>query len=52
MINSADLRAGEWVRVRSKEEILATLDNNGQLEGLPFMPEMFAFCGREFRAFK
>lgn len=52
MINSAELRVGERVRVRSKEEILATLDKNGQLEGLPFMPEMFEFCGREFQVFK
>ncbi|MBZ5679313.1 MAG: hypothetical protein LAO24_04310 [Acidobacteriia bacterium] len=52
MKNSAELRAGEWVQVRSKEEILATLDKNGQLEGLPFMPEMFAFCGRQFQVFK
>ncbi len=52
MINSAELRAGEWIRVRSKEEILATLDDNGQLEGLPFMPEMFAFCGGQFQVFK
>ena len=52
MINSAELRAGERVRVRSKGEILATLDKNAQLDGLPFMPEMFAFCGREFQVFK
>ncbi len=52
MINSAELRAGQRVRVRSKEEILSTLDKNGQLEGLPFMPEMFKFCGKEFQVFK
>jgi hypothetical protein len=38
--------------VRSKEEILRTLDHNGQLEGMPFMPEMLAFCGKRFRVFK
>lgn len=47
-----DLRAGEWVVVRSKEEILRTLDQQGRLEGLPFNPEMFAFCGRRLRVFK
>ena len=31
---------GEVVEVRSPEEILATLDENGELDGLPFMPEM------------
>ncbi|MEZ5821242.1 MAG: hypothetical protein R3D82_10575 [Xanthobacteraceae bacterium] len=39
------LRAGEWVQVRSREEILATLDANGRLEELPFMPEMLKYCG-------
>jgi hypothetical protein len=39
------LSVGNWVEVRSKEEILRTLDENGQLEGMPFMPEMFAFAG-------
>jgi hypothetical protein len=35
--------------VRSKEEILRTLDDDGKLEELPFMPEMLQFCGHEFR---
>ena len=33
------------VEVRSLPEILATLDERGCLDGLPFMPEMAAFCG-------
>jgi hypothetical protein len=37
------------VYVRSREEILATLDERGRLEELPFQPEMLAFCGRRFR---
>ncbi len=41
-------RAGEVVEVRSEAEILATLDAEGCLEGMPFMPEMRAFCGRRF----
>jgi hypothetical protein len=52
MTNTSKFRADEWVRVRSKEEILATLDQNGQLDGLPFMPEMFQFCGQRLRVFK
>lgn len=40
------------MEVRSREEILRTLDANGQLEGMPFMPEMFAFCGKRFRVYK
>lgn len=35
--------------VRPLDEILATLDEQGTLDRLPFMPEMRAFCGREFR---
>jgi hypothetical protein len=31
------------------EEILQTLDGEGRLEGVPFMPEMLRFCGQEFR---
>ena len=42
-------RKGEVVRVRSKEEILATLDADGSLENLPFMPEMLRHAGKEFR---
>ncbi|HEY8453343.1 MAG: hypothetical protein FWJ70_02045 [Micromonosporaceae bacterium] len=43
------LRAGELVRVRSREEILSTLDADGDLGGLPFMPEMLRYAGQEFR---
>jgi hypothetical protein len=46
------LRPGELVEVRSEEEILATLDANGRLDAQPFMPEMLAFCGRQFRVYK
>ncbi|MCS0493955.1 hypothetical protein NVS89_02520 [Ancylobacter sp. MQZ15Z-1] len=44
--------AGDWVEVRSKEEILATLDENGRLDGMPFMPEMFDYCGKRIRVAK
>jgi len=44
-----NLRAGDWVEVRSKEEILATLDERGELDHLPFMPEMFEHCGKKYR---
>jgi hypothetical protein len=43
------LRAGDWVEVLSKEEILRTLDERGCLDGMPFMPEMFDHCGRRFQ---
>lgn len=47
-----NLRAGELVEVRSKEEILSTLDPKGRLEALPFMPEMLDFCGKRFQVYK
>lgn len=40
---------GDWVEVRSADEVAATLDADGSVEGLPFMPEMAAHCGRRFR---
>ena len=46
------LRVGDIVEVRSKEEILCTLDKTGQLEGMPFMPQMFQYCGRRLRVAK
>lgn len=52
MTSNSKLRCGDLVQIRSKEEILRTLDTNGQLEKLPFMPEMFEFCGKQFRVFK
>jgi hypothetical protein len=36
---------GQLVEVRSYHEIAQTLDAEGKLEGLPFMPEMARFCG-------
>lgn len=44
----AGLRPGETVEVRSVQEILATLDDRGCLDGLPFMPEMVKYCGGRF----
>lgn len=52
MKRGPNLSVGELVEIRSKEEILSTLDNQGRLDGLPFMPEMFAFCGSRFRVYK
>jgi hypothetical protein len=39
-------RPGDLVEVKSAGEILATLDKQGLLDGLPFMPEMIRYCGR------
>jgi len=50
------IRPGDLVDVRSAGEILQTLDTDGTLDQLPFMPEMIPHCGKryrvEFRALK
>jgi hypothetical protein len=47
-----NLRAGEWVEVRSQVEILASLDEHGRFDDLPFMPEMLQYCEQRLRVFK
>jgi hypothetical protein len=39
---------GVVVEVRPAAEILASLDEQGTLDGIPFMPEMLRFCGQRF----
>jgi hypothetical protein len=46
------LRVGELVEIRSQEEILATLDGRGEIDSLPFMPEMLQYCGQRFTVYK
>ena len=46
------LRPGELAEVKSFSEILATLDGDGKLRGLAFLPGMHAFCGQRFVVFK
>lgn len=50
-MTSADrrpLRPGDVVEVRSAAEILATMDSDAAVEGMPFMPEMARYVGRRF----
>lgn len=42
-------RAGDRVVLRPVSEILATLDDHGCLDGLPFMPEMLGYVRGAFR---
>jgi hypothetical protein len=46
--SNVQFRAGERVELRSPAEIAATLDQLGDLDGLPFMPEMTRLVGRGF----
>jgi len=47
-----NLKPGEIVEVKSKEEILKTLDFKGRNRGLQFMPEMLKYCGKRFKVLK
>lgn len=51
-VTSQSLEAGDWVRVRSLNEIQNTLNHWRQLKGLTFMPEMEAYCGTTQRVLK
>src|SRR5207249_1759378 len=42
------LRPGDLVEVKAPDEILQTLDVDGTLDRLPFMPEMIELCGKRF----
>lgn len=48
-MSNGRFKTDDRVSVRAPEEILATLDADGTLDGLPFMPEMLAWCGKPFR---
>jgi len=52
MRSESALRVGDWVEVLSREEILRTLDTDGRLESMPFMPEMLRYTGQRFRVSK
>jgi hypothetical protein len=47
-----NLKIGELVEVRPPSEILATLDERGRLDALPFMPEMLQSAGKQLRVSK
>ena len=46
---SLGLQPGELVRIRTKDEIVATLDGNNRNRGLSFDVEMLRYCGRTAR---
>jgi hypothetical protein len=47
-----NLKPGEWVEVKSEQEILATLDQKGRYKGLGWMCNMRKFCGKRYRVLK
>jgi hypothetical protein len=40
---------GDWVRVKSADEVRATLDAGDRLRGLLFMATQWGFCGKTYR---
>jgi hypothetical protein len=47
-----NVQPGEFVQVRSQDEILATLDRRNRNRGLLFDSEMVRYCGGTFRVLK
>ena len=46
------LQPGEWVRVRSAEEIRSTLDAKDRIRRTKFMDGMWKHCGREYEVLR
>jgi hypothetical protein len=47
-----DLRPGDRVTVKSRDEIVRTLDSGNRNRGLWFDREMLSFCGGSFKVFR
>jgi hypothetical protein len=50
--NIGELRSGDRVRVKTKKQILETLNSWNTLRGCAFMEEMWRFCGTNQRVLK
>jgi hypothetical protein len=50
--NHSKLQPGDIVEVLSEREIFSTLDHDGKLNGLRFIPEMRKYCGKKFKILK
>jgi hypothetical protein len=44
-----DLQVGEWVVVKSRDDILATVDHEGRNRGMTFEAEMIPYCDKVYR---
>ena len=49
MKNKYTYKTGELIQIKFPKDILKTLDKNGCLDNLPFMPEMLNYCGKQFK---
>jgi hypothetical protein len=50
--SAAQFKAGDFVRVRSREEIVTTLNFWNEHKSCGFMPEMWSYCGSVQRVLK
>jgi len=48
-VESLNLQPGEWVEVKSMQDIIETLNENGHNRGMLFSPDMRVWCGRRCR---
>jgi len=46
------IKVGDIVKIRSKEQILQTLDEGNKLDGCYFMDEMRQYCGGKYKVIK
>ena len=46
------LQPGDWVQIRSKKDILSTLNGWKCFEGCRFMDEMWVYCGKKYKVMK
>src|SRR5262249_43405100 len=51
-VEELGLQPGEWVVVKSREEIVATREKGGCRRGLVLKGEMLSFCGKRFRVLR
>jgi hypothetical protein len=49
---SLNLQPGEWVQVKTKEEIRETLNKHGMNRGLKFTLDMVPHCGKTYRVLR
>jgi hypothetical protein len=50
--NPGQIGPGDWVRVRSRNEINKTLNRFRNTRGCTFFPEMYNFCGGKYKVLK
>lgn len=48
----AGIRPGDWVKVKSKDEIRKILDDREKYKGCMFIDEMDEHCGKTYKVFK